>query len=160
MEYKTTDLCDAFEDEVSVCSPIFRSFGGKKMFHGVITTVQVYEDNTLVRQAIETVPAGSVIVVDGGASTRTALLGDNLAALALERGIAGFVIYGGVRDAAELAQMDIGVKALHAVPRKSKKEGKGQRDIPLQFGGVQWIPGHWVYADEDGIIVSAKQLSL
>ena len=160
MEFKTTDLCDKYESEVSVCAPIFRCFGGKKMFHGVITTVQVYEDNSLVRQAIETVPAGSVIVVDGGASTRTALLGDNLASIAMERGIAGFVIYGGVRDSAELAQMNIGIKALHAVPRKSKKEGKGQRDIPLLFGGVQWIPGHWVYADEDGILVSPKELSL
>ena len=158
MDWKTADLYDAHEQEVQVCEPLFRSYGGQAKFCGPIATVLVFEDNVLVKEAIETVPSGSVIVVDGGGSTRCALLGDMLAEKAAARGIAGFIINGCVRDAAELSKMPLGVFAIGSNPRKSIKQGKGQRDITLGFGGVFWQPGHWVYADEDGVIVSPRPL--
>lgn len=158
MSWKTADLYDAHEQEVQICQPLFRSFGGRGNFCGPIATVQVWEDNVLVKEAIETVPSGTVLVVDGGGSTRCALLGDNLAAKAVERGLSGFIIYGCVRDTAELAKMPIGIFAVASNPRKSVKQGKGHRDIPLSFGGVLWQPGHWVYADEDGVLVAPRPL--
>lgn len=158
MNWKTADLYDAYEQEVQICQPLFRSFGGRAKFCGPLATVRVYEDNVLVKEAIETVPSGSVLVVDGGGSTRCALLGDNLAAIAVSRGLAGFVINGCVRDTCELSEMPVGVYALASNPRKSVKQGKGERDVTLGFGGVIWQPGDWVYADEDGILLAPRPL--
>ncbi|MFO7264015.1 MAG: ribonuclease [Bacillaceae bacterium G1] len=158
MNWTTADLYDAHEQTVQICQPMFRSFGGRTKFCGPIATVRVYEDNVLVKQALETVPNGSVLVVDGGGSTRCALMGDNLAAIAVSRGLAGVIINGCVRDAAELSRMPIGILALASNPRKSVKQGKGERDVILGFGGVIWQPGHWVYADEDGILLSPQPL--
>jgi regulator of ribonuclease activity A len=158
MNFKTADLCDQFSDRLQVCEPMFRSFGNRKRFFGRIATVKVWEDNVLVKQAIETEPAGTVIVVDGGGSKRCALLGDRLAAIAVERGIAGLILFGCARDVADLANMDLGVLALASVPLKSKKEGKGERNVPVAFGGVTWRPGEYVYVDEDGVVVSHVQL--
>ncbi|SFJ31229.1 ribonuclease E activity regulator RraA [Thermoflavimicrobium dichotomicum] len=155
---KTTDLCDAFLEKLQVSEDLFQSFGKKKSFHGPIHTVQVYEDNVLVRQALETIPAGSVLVVDGGGSKKCALLGDRLAEIAVERGIQGVIVYGCVRDTKELAELDLGVMALGKSPVKSKKDGKGKRDVTVRFAGVEWIPGHYVYVDEDGIVLSAENL--
>ena len=137
---------------------MFRSFGGKQQFSGPIATVKVFKDNVLVREALETVPEGSVLVVDGGGSKQCALMGDRLGEIAVSRGLAGVIINGCVRDSAELSQMEIGVMALAPMPLKSRKEGKGDRDIPVTFGGVNWEPGHYVYADEDGIVVSPRSL--
>ncbi len=158
MDWKTADLYDAHEQEVQVCQPLFRPFGGKGRFCGPAATVMVYEDNVLVKEALETLPSGSVLIVDGGGSTRCALLGDNLASIAVRRGLAGIIINGCVRDVAELSKMPIGILAIASNPRKSSKQGRGQRDIPLSFGGVLWQPGHWVYADEDGILVAPRPL--
>lgn len=156
--YKTTDLCDQYLDQLQVCDDIFQSFGEKKMFHGPIATVRVYEDNVLVKQALETVPAGSVLVVDGGGSKKCALLGDRLAGIAVERGLAGIIIYGCIRDTADIASMDVGVLAIGKMPVKSKKRGKGEVDIPVQFAGVTWTPGHYVYVDEDGVVIAEQKL--
>ncbi|MDR6226769.1 ribonuclease E activity regulator RraA [Desmospora profundinema] len=156
---RTTDLCDQYSEELDICEPIFTSFGRKRSFSGPIATVRVWEDNVLVRQALETVPAGTVLVVDGGGSRRCALMGDRLAAIGVERGLSGVIIYGCVRDSADLATMDLGILALAPMPLKSIKEGKGERDIPVQFGGTTWIPGHYVYADEDGVIVAKRPLT-
>jgi regulator of ribonuclease activity A len=159
MNYKTTDLCDQYHDQLNICEDIFQSFGKRKSFYGPICTVKVFEDNVLVKQALETIPAGSVLVVDGGGSTKCALLGDRLAGIAAERGLAGIIIYGCVRDTADLAKLDIGVLAIGKNPRKSRKEGKGETSIPVSFAGIQWEPGHYVYADEDGVVVSKEKLS-
>jgi len=156
-DFHTTDLCDAFPD-VQVCEPIFKSFGGRTKFSGPIATVKVYEDNVLYLEALESVPAGTVIVVDGGGSTRCALMGDRLGGIAESRGIPGVIIYGCVRDTAELAEQDVGIRALASCPRKSRKLGDGQRDIPVVFARVSWQSGHFVYADEDGMIISEKAL--
>ncbi len=157
---KTTDLCDQFSAELQVCAPMFRHYGKVRAFSGPIATVKVFEDNALVREALQSVPPGSVVVVDGGGSLRCALLGDMMAAIAVERGLAGVIIHGCVRDTADLAGMDLGVMALASNPLRSAKHGAGERDVLVEFGGVTFTPGQWVYADEDGIVVAPRALSL
>lgn len=158
MLFKTTDMCDAYSGQLQVAEAVFTSYGGRRRFCGPVETVRVFEDNSLVREALETVPAGSVLVVDGGGSRRCALLGDRLAAIAVTRGLAGIIINGCVRDTAELAEMGIGVLALAPCPCKSKKEGRGERGVPVQFAGITWTPGEYVYVDEDGIVLSPRAL--
>lgn len=157
-DVRTTDLCDEFPEHVSVCEPIFGSYGAKRSFHGPVSTVRVFEDNVLVLEALEEVPSGTVLVVDGGASKRCALLGDRLAAIAAGRGLAGIVVNGCVRDSGELAEIDVGILALATHPRKSRKDGAGARDVPVSFGGVMWRPGHHAYADGDGLVVAPGAL--
>ncbi|MFD0770165.1 ribonuclease E activity regulator RraA [Bacillus sp. CGMCC 1.60114] len=156
--WRTTDLYDAYETEVQVCKPLFQSYGKKKQFHGKIATVKVKDDNVLVKQALETLPEGTVLVVDGEGSTNCALLGDNLANIAKERNLAGIIIYGCVRDCVELTKTELGILAIATMPKRSVKEGKGETNIPVSFGGVSWIPGDYVYVDEDGVIVCKKAI--
>lgn len=158
MIFQTTDLCDEFAAELAVCQLELRAFGGRRRFSGPIATLRVYEDNVLVRQALETLPAGAVLVVDGGGSRRCALLGDMLAQIAVDRGLAGIVVNGCVRDSAALAALDVGVLALGTNPLKSEKRGRGEKDVPLAFGGVVWTPGAFAYADEDGLVLAPRQL--
>ena len=158
MTFKTTDICDEFPEMVSVCEPLFTSYGSVESFSGPISTVKVFEDNVLVREALENVPAGTVLVVDGGGSKRCALLGDKLASIAASRGLAGIIINGCVRDSRELATIEVGILALATHPLKSNKEGKGERDVSVEFGGVTWMPGNHVYVDEDGIVLANERL--
>lgn len=158
MAFKTADLCDEHVEHLQICEPLFRRYGGKTAFGGPISTVKCFEDNTLVRAALETPGGGRVLVVDGGRSLRCALLGDNLAQLAIDNDWGGVLVYGCIRDSADIGAMDVGVMALATHPRKSEKLGGGQRDVPVSFGGVKFRPGEWVYADEDGVIVSARPL--
>ncbi len=156
--FATTDLCDEFGAEVRVAEPLFRDWGGSASFAGPIETLRVFEDNALVRAALEAPGHGRVLVVDGGGSLRTALVGGNLAALAHRNGWAGIVVHGCIRDAAELAGIPVGVKALHASPRKSAKAGVGERGVPVTFAGITFEPGAHLYADGDGIVVSGRDL--
>lgn len=158
MNLKTTDICDRFPEEVEVCAPVFTSYGAVGSFSGPISTVEVYEDNVLVLEALEDLEPGSVLVVDGGGSKRCALLGDRLASIAASRGLAGIIINGCVRDSRDLAGINVGVLALATHPRRSGKEGEGRRDVPVEFGGVRWTPGHHVYADEDGVVLASTNL--
>lgn len=158
MSFKTADLCDEFSNELQAIGSEFKSYGGRKSFCGPIQTVKVFEDNVLVKQALETIPEGSVLVVDGGASKNCALMGDRLGEIAESRKIAGVIIYGCIRDAADIAGQDIGVFALGTMPLKSKKEGKGEANVPLHFLGVDWKPGDYVYADEDGVVIASRKL--
>jgi regulator of ribonuclease activity A len=155
---KTADLCDSFPETVQVCEPMFTSYGSVTGFDGPISTVRVYEDNVLVREALEDLAPGSVLVVDGGGSRRCALLGDLLASIAASRGLAGIIINGCVRDSRELAGIEVGVLALATSPLRSRKQGEGQRDVPVRFGGLAWAPGQYVYADEDGVVVTDVML--
>ncbi|MBW7886058.1 MAG: ribonuclease E activity regulator RraA [Caldilineaceae bacterium] len=155
--FKTADLCDAHPD-VQVADPLFRDFGGVTVFHGAIVTVKAYEDNTSVRALLEQQGAGQVLVVDGGGSLRCALVGDNLAQLGYNNGWAGVVIYGCIRDAAEVGQIPIGVKAMATNPRRSKKQEAGEVNIEVRFAGITFTPGHYLYADADGVIVSATEI--
>lgn len=158
MELLTTDLCDAHEDSVRVVEPMFSSFGGRAAFHGRIATLKLFEDNSLVRKALESSGDNRVLVIDGGGSLRRALVGDQLAALGVKNGWAGIVVYGCIRDSRAIGTMNIGVLAIDTHPMKTAKKNVGEADIPVTFGGVTFNPGEWLYADEDGVIVSAKAL--
>ena len=158
MSLATTDLSDAHPTAVQAADPIFRDYGGRRAFHGPITTLKLFEDNALVRSALETAGEGRVLVVDGGGSMRCALLGDQLAELAVRHAWAGVVVYGCIRDSEVIGQLALGVKALATHPLKSIKRGEGQRDLPVRFAGVTFRPGAWLYADADGLIVSDQAL--
>lgn len=158
MEYCLPDLCDEYPDLVRVVEPMFRNYGGRSSFGGPITTIKCHEDNSLVAKAVEEPGEGRVLVVDGGASMRCGLLGDNLARKATENGWAGIVIYGCVRDVDELAKMDLGIQALYSIPLKSIKRDIGVRDEVVTFGGVSFVPGEFVYADNNGVLASAEAL--
>ncbi len=158
MSLATTDLADAYAD-VQVCEPLFGDYGGRLAFHGAIRTLKVFEDNALVRAELETPGAGRVLVVDGGGSLRCALVGGNLAQLGVNNGWAGILVYGCVRDSEELAAADIGVKALAAHPRKSEKGlHSGHAGRPVEFAGVVFRDGAWLYADADGVVVADKPI--
>jgi regulator of ribonuclease activity A len=158
MSFQTADLCDAHEDKVSVAEPMFRSYGGRSAFSGQISTIKCFEDNSRVREALGKPGAGRVLVVDGGGSLRCALLGDQLAALAEENRWSGVVVHGCIRDSEAIARMAVGIRALATHPRKSVKKGAGEADVPVTFGGVTFQPGHYLYADADGIILSPVAL--
>jgi regulator of ribonuclease activity A len=149
----TTDLCDAYP-EIQVCEPLFQVFGGNVRFAGPVTTVKVFEDNTLIKQAVESPGEGRVLVVDGGGSQRCGLVGGNLAASAAQNGWAGLVVYGCIRDADELAEQPLGVRALGTFPRKSERGlHSGHVGRTVTFAGVVFREGEWLCADRDGIVV-------
>jgi regulator of ribonuclease activity A len=160
-DFSTCDLCDEHKgglaaqgaSAIRVLSPVFRSFGAHERFAGPVSTVKCFEDNTLVKAAVESPGAGRVLVVDGGGSLRRALVGGNLAAAAARNGWAGLVVDGCVRDVAELAQCEVGIRALAALPLPTEKRGEGQRDVAVQVQGVWVQPGDRLYADADGIVV-------
>ncbi|GLB59995.1 ribonuclease E activity regulator RraA [Cytobacillus sp. NCCP-133] len=158
MDFKTADLCDEHSKDLLICQQELKAYGKRNKFSGPISTVRVFEDNVLVKEALESIPEGNVLVVDGGGSKRCALMGDKLGGIAQSRKLAGVIIYGCVRDTVELGSLETGIFALGSNPLKSRKEGKGDRDIPVTFGGIDWKPGDYVYADEDGIVVASKKL--
>lgn len=161
-EFSTCDFCDAYknsDDSVfRVLPPIFRNFGGRSSFKGPITTVQCHEDNSCVKAAVESEGKGRVLVIDGGGSLRRALLGGNLAAAAARNDWAGLVINGAVRDVAELAVCETGIRALALVPMPTQRRNEGQRDVAIRIQGVPIRPGEWLYADADGIVIAANAL--
>lgn len=164
MTFQTADLLDQNEaglndGSVRVVSPMFRSFGGRSSFAGAIATLKLFEDNGLVRKALESPGEGRVLVVDGGGSLRRALVGDQLALLGVKNGWAGIVVYGCIRDSKAIGGMDIGVFALATHPQKTLKKNQGDADIPVTFGGVTFTPGEYLYADEDGVVVSRSPLN-
>jgi regulator of ribonuclease activity A len=160
MTFNTPDLIDADEQSVQSCALQFRQFGGRPQFCGPIRTLKIREDNALVRQALTSPGQGHVLVVDGGGSLRTALIGDKLGQLAQQNGWAGLILCGAVRDVSGLRQLDLGIKALGTNPRRSAKAGAGAVDVPVSFGGATFVPGHWVYSDDDGIVTAPHPLHL
>ena len=158
MNFKTADLCDEFSEQLQIAEPGLRDFGGKKRFSGKIITLKLLEDNSLVRAALDNDGTGQVLVVDGGGSLRCALLGDILAGKAVKNNWDGIIISGCIRDSADIALMNIGVKAVATHPLKSVKKGAGELDVVVTFSGVIFRPGEFLYADEDGLIVSSKDL--
>ena len=157
LKFATCDLCDAHKNDASgnfrVLSPVFKNFGSIQKFCGSVATIKCFEDNSLVKAAVESAGQGRVLVVDGGASLRRALVGGNLGTAATNNGWAGLVIDGCVRDVAELVGCDIGIRALAAMPLPTEKRGAGQRDVAVQIQGVWVRPGDWLYADADGMVV-------
>ncbi|WP_249869192.1 ribonuclease E activity regulator RraA [Oceanobacillus saliphilus] len=160
---KTADLCDHYFNELMVCETQFYSYGGKKTFSGPITTVRITEnDNEIFMNTIETAAPGSVIVLDGVLREPCAWMGDRKAGIAADRGIAGIIINGFVRDIEGIAEVDMGVMAVgtHPCPsrHKANKNSEGERDVTLSFGNINWIPGYHLYADADGIVVSKDKI--
>jgi len=153
----TADLIDAHEQWPS-CDLQFRSFGRRPRFSGTIRTVRCRHDNALVKQALSQPGGGCVLVVDGGGSLHCALVGDLIAGLAVANHWAGIVVHGAIRDSRAIEALEIGIKALGTNPRKSAKAGSGDVDVAVTFGGVEFVPGHQLYSDEDGIVTSAQGL--
>lgn len=152
------NLCDQHGDALQVADPLFHNFGGKPLFYGQAVTLSCYEDNSLVRELVTRPGQGRVMVIDGGGSLRRALLGDQLAIKAAEQGWEGILIHGAVRDVGTLATLALGVKALAACPVKTEKRGQGELDAVVSFAGMTIHPGDYVYADLNGVLVSATRL--
>ena len=170
LSFATCDLCDAHKNDSSgafrVLPPVFRDFGAVRKFCGPVCTIKCFEDNSLVKATLD-LPGfeesaagrvGKVLVVDGGASLRRALLGGNLGLAAVRNGWAGVVIDGCVRDVAELALLAVGIRALASLPLPTEKRSEGQKDLAVQIQGLWVRPGDWLYADEDGMLVSDRCL--
>jgi regulator of ribonuclease activity A len=157
----TADLVDAYRDSgrIASCAVQFLYFGKRTHFAGPIRTIATHEDNALIKQLVGEPASGHVLVVDGGGSLRTALVGDKIAGLAAANGWAGLVLYGAIRDASALRTIDIGIKALGTNPWTSAKAGLGTIDVPLTIGGTTFTPGAWLYSDEDGILVADSELN-
>lgn len=158
MQISTPDLCDKYADRLQIAEPVFLRYGERAAFGGTIVTIKCFEDNSLVRDAVAETGSGKVLVVDGGGSMRRALLGDQLAAKAVSNDWQGIIINGCLRDVDDIDTMEIGVRTLGCHPLKTDKRGEGQRDIAVQFAGIDWRPGDYVYADNNGIVVSGTPL--
>ena len=156
-DFATCDLCDAHKNDIDgafrVLPPVFCDYGRRLKFSGPVSTVKCFEDNSLVKAAVDSPGLGRVLVVDGGGSLRRALVGGNLGAAAAKNGWAGVVVDACVRDVAELAACDVGIRALALMPLPTEKRNEGQRDVPVQVQGVWVRPGDWLYADADGMVV-------
>ncbi|MCC8536744.1 ribonuclease E activity regulator RraA [Xanthomonas axonopodis pv. poinsettiicola] len=159
MTWTTPDLCDRFP-EANIAEPLFRHFGGRDAFCGPIATVRCFEDNSRVRELAATPGEGRVLVVDGQGSLKHALLGDRIAAQAVANGWAGVLIHGCVRDVEILGSLALGVLALAACPRRTERRDLGEVDVPVNFAGVAFVPGHWLYADRNGVLVTPLPLAL
>ena len=158
MTWTTADLSDAHPTVAALSTEKLRHFGRQPSFCGPIRTVQVFEDNTSVRALLETAGNGAVLVVDGGGSTRCALVGDQLATLAIDNGWSGLVVWGAIRDSAIIGTMPTSIVAMATSPKKSEKRGAGIVDQPVWFAGAQFTPGAWLSGDPDGILISPEQL--
>jgi regulator of ribonuclease activity A len=162
ISFSTCDFCDANETDHSgafrVLPPVFQSFGAEKPFFGSIHTLRCPEDNSRVREAVNSPGLGRVLVIDGGASLRRALVGGNLAVAAAKNGWAGIVVDGCVRDVTELRESGIAIRALRLMPLRTEKRGEGQAGEVVSIHGVAVREGDWLYADEDGIVVANRAL--
>ncbi|WP_025916753.1 ribonuclease E activity regulator RraA [Herminiimonas sp. CN] len=163
MTFATCDICDAHEDQLAsgalaVLPPLFKAYGREPVFSGPAYTLKVFEDNALVRTALEQPGNGQVLVIDGGGSLRCALVGGNLAVLAVKNGWSGIVVNGCIRDSVEINGCAIGVRALATHPQKSIKKGVGDVQLRVMIAGVAVRPGSWIYADQDGVLVAQEKL--
>jgi len=150
---KTAELSDRHPG-LQICEPLFRDYGGRKAFDGSVQTIKCFEDNSLLREELSRPGRDRVLVVDAGGSLRCAMLGDQLAELALANGWVGVLLYGCIRDSEAIARMPLGVKALAAHPLKSRKRGVGEVAVTVSFAGVQFLPGQHLYADTDGVLIA------
>jgi len=153
----TADLSDELGSDVQVIEPPWLDYGGKLAFSGPAATVRCHDDNSKVREMLESAGDGRVLVVNGGGSVHCALLGDMLGELAVRNGWAGVIVHGCIRDSQAIGKLSLGVKARATHPRKSVKAGQGETQVILAFGGVTIAPGDMIYADADGILVHPQR---
>lgn len=157
-EWSTAELCDRYGEKLTCADPVFLHYGGIASFHGEMKVIKLFEDNSLVRQLLETPGQDRVLVVDGGGSTRCALVGDQLAFLAIQNHWAGILVYGCIRDSLIINTMDIAIKALNTCPVKSHKRGIGEEVSQTRFAGTLFRTGDFIYADGDGILLGKENL--
>lgn len=160
MEYNTSELCDIYIDMVDVVEPLFSNYGGRSSFGGEITTIKCFEDNSLIYQAVQEPGAGKVLLVDGGGSLRRALIDAEIAEMAVENEWEGIVVYGCVREVQALEELEIGIQALGSIPVGAEQQEIGERDVPVNFGGVTFLPEDHLYADSTGVILSPEPLDI
>jgi regulator of ribonuclease activity A len=159
MEYNTSALCDMYIDQVDVVEPMFSNFGGRTSFAGQITTIKCFEDNGLIREVLEQEGLGRILLIDGGGSLRRALVDAEIATIAEENEWEGIVVFGSVREIDDLEEMNIGIQAIASIPVGAVSQSIGESDIPVNFGGVTFLPDDYLYADSTGIIISPEILS-
>ena len=153
------NLCDEYNSNLRILAPIFFNFGRFSNFSGPLTTIKCFEDNSRLKELVASPGGGRIIVVDGGGSNQCAYLGDQIALEASKNGWQGLVINGYVRDVDEISEINIGIKALGAYPKKTNRRGSGEVNVPVSFAGVSFEPGDHLYADNNGIVVSTKYLT-
>ncbi|GBL03596.1 ribonuclease E activity regulator RraA [Glaciecola sp. KUL10] len=160
MEINTSEICDIYADNVDVLEPVLSNFGGRDAYSGEVLTVKCFEDKGLVDKALATPGLGKVLVIDGGGSTRRALIDAYNAQMAIENEWEGIVCYGSVREVDVLASLDIGIHAIAAIPVNAGIKEEGEVDIPVNFAGVTFLPEDSIYADSTGVVLSAEILDL
>lgn len=160
MEYNTSALCDIYQDQVDVVEPMFSNFGGLTSFAGQLTTVKCFEDNGIIRSILQEDGTGRVLLIDGGGSLRRALIDAEIAALAEENDWEGLVVYGCVREIDDLEEMEIGIQAIASIPVGASQNNIGEVDVPVNFGGVTFLPEDYLYADNTGVIISQEPLDV
>ncbi len=160
MQYNTSELCDIYANLVDVVEPIFISYGGRSSFGGMISTVKCFEDNQLIRDVLASDGLGKVLLIDGGGSTRRALIDGKLVDLAVENNWEGIVVFGAIRDVDTIDDSDIGIQAIASIPVGSDDLGHGEVDVPVNFGGVTFLPEDHLYADNTGVILSPEPLDI
>lgn len=160
MEYNTSELCDIYLEQVDVLEPMMSTFGGRSSFGGQISTIKCFEDNGLIRQLAEQDGTGRVMLIDGGGSLRCALIDADIAAIAADNNWEGIVVYGCVRDVDALDELDIGIQALASIPVGSDTQLVGNIDVPVNFGGVTFLPDDHLYADNTGVILSQEPIDI
>ncbi|WP_394130192.1 ribonuclease E activity regulator RraA [Shewanella maritima] len=160
MEYNTSELCDMYIDVVDVVEPMFSNYGGCSSFGGAISTIKCFEDNGLIAQALQEDGEGKVLLVDGGGSLRRALVDASIVEAAVNNNWEGIIVYGSVRDVDAIEEFDIGIQALASIPVGADTNSVGEAEIPVNFGGVTFLPGDHIYADNTGIILSPEPLDI
>ena len=160
MEYNTSQLCDIYQDQVDVVEPMFSTFGGRPSFGGLVTTIKCFEANGIIRQLVKESGVGRVLLIDGGGSLRRALIDADIAATAADNGWEGIICYGSVREVDALADLEIGIQALASIPVGADDDEIGDSELPVNFGGVTFLPEDHIYADTTGIILSPEPLDL
>lgn len=160
MNVKTAHLFDQYGEILQVAEPLFRDYGDRLLFGGQIVCLRTHEDSSLLHTTLQRLGKGKVLVVDGGGSLRRALLDESLAQLARYNAWEGLLLFGALRDSEELRHIDLGIKALGTSPAASPRNGYGELNTPLHFAGVNFLPGHFLYADADGVLISPRNLLL
>lgn len=160
MEYNTSQLCDIYQDQVDVVEPMFSTFGGRPSFGGLVTTIKCFEANGIIRQLVKESGVGRVLLIDGGGSLRRALIDADIAAIAADNGWEGIICYGSVREVDALADLEIGIQALASIPVGADDDEIGDSELPVNFGGVTFLPEDHIYADTTGIILSPEPLDI
>lgn len=160
MEYNTSQLCDTYADLVDVVDPIFSNYGGRHSFCGKVVTIKCFEGTGLIEKIVATDGINKVLVIDGGGSTRRALIDINIAQIAENNGWEGIVCYGSVRDVDALEEIDLGIQGLVSIPVGANDNECGESDVAINFGGVTILPDDHIYVDNTGIILSPEPLSI